>query len=71
MISYYPNMGRLNEMFDREVHYEEGDPDAEKSAQVLYELCTKIYSAGYGAGMCKMADLSASLLREIRRSAEE
>lgn len=70
MISYYPNMGNLNEMFDNEVRYEEGDPDAEKNAQAVYEVCVKMYSAGYGAGMCKMADLSASLLREIRRSAE-
>ena len=70
MISYYPNMGHLNEMFDREVQYKEGDPDAEKNAQAVSEVCVKMYSAGYGAGMCKMADLSASLLREIRRRVE-
>lgn len=70
MISYYPNMGNLNEMFDREVFYKEGDPIAEAQAQAIYEVCVKIYNAGYGAGMCKMADLSASLLREIKRRAE-
>lgn len=70
MISYYPNMGHLNEMFDREVFYKEGDPEAEANAQAVYEVCVKMYSAGYGAGMRKMADLSASLLREIRRRAE-
>lgn len=70
MISYYPNMGHLNEMFDREVFYKEGDPEAEAQAQAIYEVCVKIYNAGYGAGMCKMADLSASLLREIKRGAE-
>ncbi len=71
MISYYPNMGHLNEMFDREVFYKEGDPEAEAHAQAVYEVCVKMYNAGYGAGMCKMADLSASLLREIKREAEE
>ena len=70
MISYYPNMGHLNEMFDREIHYKEGDPEAEANAQAVYEVCVKMYNAGYGAGMCKMADLSASLPREIRRRAE-
>lgn len=71
MISYYPNMSNLNEMFDREIHYKEGDPEAEAQAQAIYEVCVKIYNAGYGAryeaGMCKMADFSASLLRGIKR----
>ena len=47
MISYYPNMGHLNEVFDRKVYYKEGDPEAEEHAQAVYELCADVYRTGF------------------------
>ena len=54
MISYYPNMSNLNEMFDREIHYKEGDPEAEANAQAVYEVCVKMYNAGFRDGIEKI-----------------
>lgn len=54
MISYYPNMRHMNELFDREVYYKEGDPDAEYKAQAIYEVCAKMYKAGFRDGIEKI-----------------
>lgn len=62
MISYYPNMGRLNEMFDREVQYKEGDPETESNVQALYELCAEIYTAGFCDGADRLRDITVDYL---------
>lgn len=62
MISYYPNMGRLNEVFDREVHYKECDPETESNVQVLYELCAKIYTTGFCDGVDRLMNKTVDYL---------
>lgn len=54
MISYYPNMKHLNEMFDEQVYYKQGDAEAEEHAQAIYELCVSVYKAGFRDGVEKI-----------------
>lgn len=66
MISYYPNSKHLNEIFDREVFYKEGDPEAETHAQAVYEVCAKMYQAGFRDGVEKMMWTDLSTLEDRR-----
>ena len=62
MISYYPSMGRLNEVFDREVQYKEGDLETESNVQALYELCAEIYTTGFCDGVDRLRDETVDYL---------
>ena len=67
MISYYPNVNHLNEAFDKAFKafvYEQGNPEQERAAQQIYELCAKIYKVGFRDGVDKMTQNTVKMLRE-------
>lgn len=64
MISYYPNAMHLNEAFDKAFVYEQGNPEQERAAQQIYELCAKIYKVGFRDGVDKMIQNTVKMLRE-------